>query len=354
MMKRFNVIYLLPLLLILALFQLFQKYDKNTVMFYGFAENKETDINLDQDVQVNALFVTPGQSVITGESLVEVSRLELDEKIQGYKNDLNAIQDRTYYKRSDVEAKITSLELDKKAKRVEVENEIQLLQNKLDRDQRIIEQIESIDISAESSTSNPSYLKIENLKDALSNFEIEIDAEIKRYRLELSGISNESNNQRKNIENKIQYFEEEQNSLTITAPYNGVIGTISCKAGEHVPSFSPIISFYNERPTMVKGYVHESLILEVSIGDSLIVSSSLHGEHQTIGVVVGLGSRIIEIPGRLRKMQDHKTYGREVLISISSENNFLQKEKVILNKIVYNNSQKEILSSFKKKSANRS
>jgi hypothetical protein len=32
----------------------------------------------------------------------------------------------------------------------------------------------------------------------------------------------------------------------------------------------------------------------------------------------------------LRKIPDLKTYGREILVSISKDNNFLQKEKVLL------------------------
>ena len=48
-------------------------------------------------------------------------------------------------------------------------------------------------------------------------------------------------------------------------------------------------------------------------------------------MITGLGSRIVEIPDRLRKNPDLKTYGREVLISIPPTNFFLQKEKVILN-----------------------
>ena len=46
------------------------------------------------------------------------------------------------------------------------------------------------------------------------------------------------------------------------------------------------------------------------------------------GKVIGLGSRIVEIPSRLRKIEAIKAYGREVLIEISKENCFLQNEKV--------------------------
>jgi len=121
--------------------------------------------------------------------------------------------------------------------------------------------------------------------------------------------------------------------LDILAPSDGLIGNIPCKEGENFPSFKTFINFYERNPTIVKGFVHESLILQVKVGDSLLVSSTLHPEQHITGIVTGLGSRIVEIPERLRKMPDIKTYGREVLIAIPAENNFLQKEKVMLNSL---------------------
>ena len=100
---------------------------------------------------------------------------------------------------------------------------------------------------------------------------------------------------------------------------------------ENVSSFNTLISFYERNPTLGKGFVHENLILQVNVGDTLIVTSSLHPQHTSMGIVGGLGSRIVEIPSRLRKMPEIKTYGREVLIEIPPNNPFLQKEKVILN-----------------------
>ena len=82
---------------------------------------------------------------------------------------------------------------------------------------------------------------------------------------------------------------------------------------------------------MVVGYVHESLVLQVSVGDSLDIVSSLHIEEKCRGKVIGLGHRIVEIPERLRKIPELKTYGREVLIQIPASNHFLQSETVILN-----------------------
>ena len=75
----------------------------------------------------------------------------------------------------------------------------------------------------------------------------------------------------------------------------------------------------------------KALFPEVNVGDNLEVVSSLHPDNGVGGTIIGLGTRIVEIPERLRKIPDFKTYGREVLIRIPPVNPFLQKEKVMLN-----------------------
>ena len=67
---------------------------------------------------------------------------------------------------------------------------------------------------------------------------------------------------------------------------------------------------------------------------SISIFSRLRPDIQNKGVVTTLGSRIVEIPPRLRKIKELKTFGREIIIEIPSDNPFLQKEKVILN-LVY-------------------
>jgi hypothetical protein len=68
--------------------------------------------------------------------------------------------------------------------------------------------------------------------------------------------------------------------------------------------------------------------MKVNVGDSLEVYSLKVPGMVYDGVVTGLGSRIVEIPSRLRKLPEFKTYGQEVILSIPVVNGFLQKEKV--------------------------
>ena len=75
-------------------------------------------------------------------------------------------------------------------------------------------------------------------------------------------------------------------------------------------------------------------ILSLRRKHSISIFSSSRPDIQNKGVVKTLGSRIVEIPPRLRKIKELKTFGREIIIEIPSDNPFLQKEKVILN-LVY-------------------
>ena len=125
-------------------------------------------------------------------------------------------------------------------------------------------------------------------------------------------------------------FDESQQIqfIVVTAPTNGLVGNISCKEAEHISPYTTLLTFYEPHSGIVKGYVHEDLTLEVEIGQQFKVSSLKDKSRYYPGTVIGLGSRIVEIPARLRKVEALKAYGREVLIEISKDNSFLQKEKV--------------------------
>ena len=155
-------------------------------------------------------------------------------------------------------------------------------------------------------------------------------AEIRKLRNELNAPDNPIKIQIDKLKTELGFVHQEEEKLKLFAPTDGIVGTIFCKAGEQLPSFQTLITFYEENPTQVKAYVIEKLILKVKLGDSILVTSGNNPSDTNVGVVTGMGSRIVEIPERLRRNPMFKTYGREILIEIPPENNFLQKEKVTL------------------------
>jgi len=327
-LKKFNILYIIVPLLCWVAFDLSKGFSKETISFYGFAENKETEINLEHPVEVNTIHVTPGQKVKKGALLLEGSysqwgkksqeaqfkiqelRLDYDTWKEGLKSSIDRLEAQKSLKSNDILAKIASLKAKQK------------------QNAKLFEGLKSVDITE--SVDGPMQQEIESLQAELTYISEPIDVEIKKIKRRLNAKDHPSLVRIRQLESEAGYFEAKAKKLSIFAPSDGLIGNIHCKEAENVSSFNTLISFYEENPTLVEGFVHESMILEVKVGEKLEVISSLHPNRKCIGEVTGLGSRIVEIPTRLRKMEEIKNYGREVLIKIPSKNDFLQKEKVQL------------------------
>jgi len=173
--------------------------------------------------------------------------------------------------------------------------------------------------------------EIKSLEEERRLFQRTTDLKIEGLRKELA-VGNKPIQEQISLLNAEQAFDASQEVLNIDvqAPASGLVGNINCKEHEHVQSYSTLLSFYEPHSSIVTGFVHEDVTVAVAIGDVFQVSSLTEPLVTYEGVVTGLGSRIVEIPTRLRKLVSVKSYGREINISISPENNFLQKEKVSL------------------------
>lgn len=334
-MKKINILYIVVIGVFFLLMKLNGQYAKHSVTFFGFAENKETQINMSHPVEVQKIHVLPGQEVKEGELLLEVSHANVDLKLDKVSFALAELSAKEKLWAAELRSNINRMEAQKLNKYDEIQAKIEGIQTAMELNKSLIKDLKSVTIAADATgnKNNPNQLKIGQLKKELNSVVVPLDIEIGKLKTELNALGNPYQVQMQKLENDQKYYEEEQAKLAIVAPTDGLIGNIHVKNAENLSSFATLITFYEENPTLVEGYVHESLILQVALGDEIEVVSSLHPDHKCVGKVVGLGSRIVEVPERLRKITDFKTYGREVLISIPKENYFLQKEKVVLNVI---------------------
>lgn len=331
-MKRINLLYIIVILLVVMLLRLNRHFGKQTLLFYGFAENKEMDITHDQPVKVNEIKVHQGQRVSKDEVLVVVSRSEMQQEFTKLSHEIAELETKEEIWKADLISEINKLRAQKIAKESEINSDIEQLEAEIAFNESLVQGLKSITLADSNAISKSSQtLKIEALRKELEVSVKPLEIEIARLEAALISNGHPLRNQKNKLVDEVKYLEQIQEQLFLKAPADGVVGSINSKEGENVDAFSTIISFYNQKPTLVKAYVLESLILKVSLGDSLHVVSTLHPEHSCSGVVIGLGSRIVEIPERLRKMPEYKTYGREILVSIPADNHFLQKEKVVLN-----------------------
>lgn len=329
-MKRYNFIYIVGFLMLCLLGYMTLSIQSESAFFYGFAENKQTEISHNRSVLVSKIHVKNGQEIKKGDLLLEVIDEEIDLKIGELEIAKSTIDVNSQSKIQEIKNKISQIQTSRNANIAKLKSDIIELEKEISHNESLYEGLKTIQKNQDSYQS-PDNVKLSFLKESLVNIEQAMEREINEQKQLLSRVTKPGQLKSKSIDAELDHFKMIEEHLSIYAPFDGLVGTISCKEGENISSYSSLLDLYKHNPTQVKGFVHESMILEVAIGDKLEVASTLHPEIKVTGEVIGLGSRIVEIPERLRKMADYKTYGREVVIEIPAENRFLQKEKVLLN-----------------------
>ena len=325
MKRRINIVYIFAILVGLLLWRISGNFQRESLVFYGFAENKETEINAEYPVEVKSIFVTTGQKVKAGTVLADTEQADLPKKQEEALFKIQELKAEKAEEASRIKAQINQIKARITMKKGEIESEIALLRRKAEQNRKLLKDLGN---SGEGESLTEARIAALNREKSLIITPLEVEIDKLKAELRSSGIPRDA--QIESLENEIDFYKNKTEKFALTAPSDGLIGNIHVKEAEFVPSFRTLITFYEENPTLVQGFVHESMILKVAVGDSLDVVSSLHEKESCRGVVTGLGSRIVEIPSRLRKMEEIKTYGREILIKIPRDNSFLQKEKVIL------------------------
>lgn len=329
-MKKINLLVIIFISALGLILNFNFKYTSDAVVFYGFANNKELIVNLENSALVKLIYVKPGQNVTKGQKLVEVSRSSIAVTQSDINHDISNLQSQYQIWESGLRNSIRTL----RAQKTERKNELQSAINQLDSEMKInatlIKEIESIDQVKDHNGNNPRQIELDGLKADMRLSMNTYNSEIRKLEKELNNPENPLLIQIEKLSDNLDFVNEEEKNLTITAPNDGVVGSILCKVGENIPSFTPYLTIYEQSPNHVKGYVLESLILNIENNDTVNVQSVSHSDLAIEGVVIGMGSRIVEIPSRLRKNPAFPSYGREIEIKIPSDNPFLQNEKVIL------------------------
>ena len=331
-MKKFSLIHIVALLVGVILVISFSFKMNTTVTFYGFAENKETQINMENPVEVNRIHVTTGQKVKKGDVILDVSSSILPVKINDDVFSIEELKTRYDMWKLDLDGRISEREILLNEKTSEIQAQLDQQHAQLDKNKKLASSLKSIDLDAteKSDIKSPIILRIDALTEELKYSKTSINNQINNLKNERFATNNPILSRIKILEKELSYYTIKKEKETILAPSDGLIGNIHCKEDEKISSFSPLVTFYEESPTLVIGYIHEDLLLKVNLSDEVTVFSTSRPDIQNTGIIKTLGSRIVEIPPRIRKIKELKTYGREVIIEIPPDNPFLQKEKVTL------------------------
>jgi multidrug resistance efflux pump len=328
--RYFNLFYIvLVLLAIGAILVLPGAKQATSLSFYGFAESNETEINYNYPVVVESILVTPGEEVKEGQTLLKITRIKSKEVLsdQDFKISELRSEAQMWKEKNQDKLRVEQIQLDNAL--AAIDEEVSQIQKEMAYKKSLVEGLSTIESAAVDYS--PLEAKISELKNKKTRLRQESQLKRDVINKELAMGDNPYIQKINRLQQEKDFeISQAKQDIVVTAPMDGLIGNIYCKAAEHITSYKTLMTFYEPHTGTIKGYVHEDLTLQVDIGSKFKVSSIKDQSISYTGQVVGLGSRIVEIPIRLRKNPDFKTYGREVVIEIDKNNTFLQKEKVAI------------------------
>ncbi len=319
----------LVVLIITIIMTLF--FQNESTSFYGIAETKEMKINSKITAEILKIHVKEGELIKKGTLLVSLSSPELTLKIKQIDHQIKQLQAEKGINKQEIKANIEQLEAQKTAVISEIDYKIKQLENKYEINKHLSEGLKSLE-TENSNNSNKSsiLLKITALKEeqklAVSPLDIKID--LLRKELKEADMPVEIVEQK--LREELKMLQQENQKLNIYSSIFGIVGEVNFKDGEKVAPFVPIMTVHSRKPSFVKGYIHENFYTKMGISDKVKVVSVADRKSLVKGAVMGVGTKIVEYPIRLRKHPDIALWGREIIIEIPDSNNFILGEKVLI------------------------
>lgn len=330
-MKR---LYLVCGFALLGLVALTAYYRSEPDTFYGIADARETVISAETPVEIRGIRVQQGQIVEQGDTLVEVHSPELELRYSQISHELKELRTRMSTHNTLTKSELLQLKAQQEERVSEIRAEIAELEAQYEMNRELVSELRSLDrekaAAAVPASQNPVLAKLESLRRLLKLAQDPTRVYETRLASAMSSDGDPLAEQVRRLEDELRILEGDRRRQIITAQISGVIGSINFKVGEKVSSFLPIVTLHAAAPSFVRGYIHEDVYSQVSMGQKVKVRGIQNHADPVNGLIVGVGTRIVEYPERLRKRADILIWGREVIVQLPANNRFLLGEKVVI------------------------
>ncbi len=327
---RFNIIYLVFLLGVGFFIPITRKLVSRPEEFYGIAENQIRSINLQYPVEIKEINVVLGQKVDSGQLLARLYRTDLPIKLNDINYEIRELQVKRVLDTEHLQSEVRKLEAERAAVGVAFDQKLAQLETDYAVQSKVLASIKSIDLesSKKSGQLDPHLQRIESIKKEKSLEIKQLDVDLAELRKQMDAAQAPIDLRIKKLEGELELVRQQEADLEIYAPQGGIVGQLDFLAGEKIESYTVIMRIYGDHPDVVTTYIGDGRLAEIKLGDELTVASINQPEYTVKGKVIGLGTRVRELPERLRRIPELKAWGREVQLRIPLDNAFLQGEKV--------------------------
>ena len=312
---------------IVLAFIAFNSEDSSAIL--AEVEPNSYTVSFQKTVRVKEIYVVPGQQVNVGDRLLKVERPDLLLEKENIENKITLLRSNQNKRELQKENKqfLNDLEYDLKKKQLAAE--IEEIKITLDQRDKILGDFTQLNVAYKSTPDSI-------LQNKLALLEEEKGLLDREYRLKLSEINSvfeleqtNTNAEIKLLEKEIKLLKEEESELIQFARVDGAIGSIQVEIDQLVPSYTSMLSVYENNPTIIRAFTNEHNNIDLVSGTEVLVEST-NRQYKIKGTIVEIGSRIIEYPDRLRTFDQLPSWGREIFIQIPEESKFLNGEKVFV------------------------
>jgi multidrug resistance efflux pump len=298
------------------------------VTFFGTAENEGIVLNYNHTVLVKKVFVKSGAMVKKGDTLAIFTRLELDRQTVEKNNEIAQFQTENSAKSQEIQKEIAVLDAKKIALQQQLEAEIQLLRA----ESKVQNELKNIltNTSNHTISSNLKNEKIIGLENEIAQVAQQISTQ--KTALSQRQLSDNQLITQKiaSVREELAFIETERKQLILIAPMDGFVVEVFITQNTIEPQLKPLVKINPTRTNRVKGFIYETAEIAYNLGDSVALTSASRPNVKAKGYFIGVSPEMVELPIRLRKSAEIKSWGREVYVQLPPDNAFYIGEKIML------------------------
>jgi DNA uptake protein ComE-like DNA-binding protein len=325
---KFNILYIFWFVALAVFFYIGKNLQQQSgQQLFGIAETQGQTLKLEYNVFVQKSFVKVGQQVKKGDTLMLLFRSELDNRTTERVTELNQIEVERIAKNTSTEKDAELFSVRQTARISDLQAQIKVLESEIAVQENLRKAISE---NSNSVSSNIKLQEIKTLEEAIRQVNIQTTEQTKIFDSQRVSNNTISASKAQQIQNQLGFIGKEKLKLVLIAPFDGFVEQVFVLENEIAPNYKDLVSINPHEPNKVIGFAHESLNIRYRLGDTVILSSSLRPNITYKAQLVGASPKLVELPFRLRKNIEIKTWGRELYINLPPKNDFFIGEKVVI------------------------
>lgn len=322
---KFNLLYFVWLLAIGGFWYVFQNLQaQSKQQLFGIAEAEGKAIKVEFSCLVQQCRIKAGQQIHRGDTVLVLLRSELDQKTTLKLTELQQIETERQAKNNAIVRETELFQVRQMARVADLQAQIKVIQSEINAQNNLKDFIGA----AKNADNNVKIQEIETLEEAIRQVSLQNKEQQKLFDNQQLSNNNISASEAKQLREELTFINNEKGKLVLLAPCDGFIEQVFVANGEVAESYKDLYKINPFQPTKIIGFIHESLDMNYRLGDSVVLKSSSRPTIASKAILTSVSPKLVELPYRLRRNVELKSWGREIYVNLNESNPFFIGEKV--------------------------